>query len=219
VVFGRLPEAGVTKTRLIPALGTGGAAALYEAFLDDALAATAGIADRELWVPGRPGAVRTLASRYPTVRIRTQPEGDLGARLSAAFETSFAGGIDYVVVLGSDHPTLPPDMVPRCFRALRGAHLAIGPTTDGGYYAIGLRRYCWPRARGLFLDAPWSSGDLLEWSRRRADELDLCHVELPAWYDVDEPDDLRRLEVHVTPDSRTGRVLAELWPAPEEERL
>ena len=210
ILFGRLPRPGEVKTRLIPAIGARGAARLYQAFLDDAVASASSAGDLELWVPDAPGAVEQLSARYPGAAIRLQPEGDLGDRLRAAFGAAFAEGVDHAVVLGSDHPTLPPGHVERALRALRGAHLVLGPAEDGGYYAIGLRRYCWPAAAGLFEGAPWSTPDLLEWTRRRAADLALCHVELPVWYDVDGPDDLERLHGDVRAGSATGRALAAL---------
>ncbi|MDX1395064.1 MAG: TIGR04282 family arsenosugar biosynthesis glycosyltransferase [Gemmatimonadota bacterium] len=210
ILFGRVPRPGEAKTRLIPAIGTEGAARLYRAFLDDAVAMASSARELELWVPDTPGAVERLSRRYPDLAIRLQPDGDLGGRLRAAFDAAFAEGVDYAVILGSDHPTLPPEYVERAFRAQRGAHLVLGPTEDGGYYAIGLRRYCWPGAAGLFDGAPWSTSDLLEWTRRRAQDLALCHVELPVWYDVDEPADLERLRADVRVGSATGRALTAL---------
>ncbi|MFV1986163.1 MAG: TIGR04282 family arsenosugar biosynthesis glycosyltransferase [Gemmatimonadota bacterium] len=210
VLFGRLPEPGRTKTRLAPVLGMAGAATLYEAFLDDLVALDVGTSQRELWVPARPDAIRRLGLRYPGLRIRLQPEGDLGARLRAAFEAAFADGMDHAVIVGSDHPTLPEEFVRRAFRTLGDAGLVIGPTGDGGYYAIGLRKYCWPDAAGLFDDAPWSTPDLYAWTRKRAGELGLHHVELSAWYDVDTPSDLDRLRRDVVPGSATARALATL---------
>ncbi|MDX1578178.1 MAG: TIGR04282 family arsenosugar biosynthesis glycosyltransferase [Gemmatimonadota bacterium] len=212
LVFGRLPEAGRAKTRLAPALGEEEAAELYSAFLDDAVKGATGTAPVELWVPERPDAVSSLERRYPGVRVRLQPEGSLGERLETAFEAAFGDGADYAVAVGSDHPTLPPDMLPRAFRALRGAHLVLGPSRDGGYYAIGIRRHAWPRAAGLFRGAPWSDPGLLSWTRARASELDLCHVELPAWYDVDRPEDLERMEADLSPGTATAVAWARLRP-------
>ncbi|MDH3732833.1 MAG: TIGR04282 family arsenosugar biosynthesis glycosyltransferase [Gemmatimonadota bacterium] len=217
IYFGRLPEPGLTKTRLQPRVGPEGAARLYQSFLDDLVARDVGVSDRELWVPDRPGARSTLGSRYPDLGVRLQPGGDLGARLAAAFSAAFDDGVDYAVIVGSDHPTLPADYLRRAFRALRGAHLVLGPTGDGGYYAVGLRRYCWPRARGLFAEAPWSEPRLLEWTRERAVELDLCHVELPAWYDVDTPEDLSLLRNDVQAGSATARTLVEIIPEDDTE--
>lgn len=210
LLFGRLPEPGRTKTRLASTLGEAGAARLYEAFLDDLVERARGVAETELWVPRRPGAEKALTRRHPGLPVRIQSEGDLGARLAGAFERSFDDGVARVVALGSDHPTLPADYPGRAFRALRAAHLVIGPAEDGGYYAVGLRRTAWPGARSLFDGAPWSTPRLLAWTREAARSLGLRHVELPVWYDVDVPEDLDRLARDAVPGTRTARALAEM---------
>jgi len=223
LLFGRLPEPGRTKTRLEPALGRDGAAALYQAFLDDLIASHRWVQERELWIPHRPEAQRLLAARYPGWQVRIQPEGDLGARLASAFDVAFSESVDYAVALGSDHPTLPGDYVRRAFEALREVPLVLGPVEDGGYYAIGLERSGWPRAKGLFEVAPWSRPGLLSWTRARAHQLDLGHAELPDWYDVDTPEDLTRLQTDVAPGSTTAKILLDLgdpqppFPSPNAE--
>ena len=208
LVFGRLPEPGRVKTRLTPHLTPAASAALYEAFLDDAM----GLAPRgvpvELWVADRPGAVDRLEARYPVARVRLQPDGSLGDRLAAAFACAFREGTERAVAIGSDHPTLPGDTVPRAFRALTNSDLVLGPTRDGGYYAIGLCRVVWPAAEALFADAPWSQPALCDWTRARAVELGLRVAELPNWYDVDRPQDLLLMEG----DLREGSATARTWP-------
>ena len=210
LVFGRLPEPGFVKTRLVPALSEKDASHLYQSFLDDALRSAVKIDSLELWVPKRPGAFEQLSLRYPQVTVRFQPEGSLGEKLAAAFEASFSDGMDYVLAVGSDHPTLPPDYLSQGFRALRRAHIVLGPTDDGGYYAVGMRRYAWPEAAGLFVTAPWSTPELLRWTRRRARELDLLHEELPVWYDVDRPEDVWRMEDDLDVESATAKVWASI---------
>jgi rSAM/selenodomain-associated transferase 1 len=212
MVFARLPRAGEVKTRLIPVLGRKGAEKLYGAFLDDTIHMARQIdgVTRALWVVRHPDAIREMQGRYVDFAVREQPSGDLGNRMRRAFEHAFGERVDYAVIVGSDHPTLPASYVRRAFDALKGAHLVLGPTEDGGYYAIGLRRYAWPLAAGLFADIAWSTPAVLTQTRHRASTLGLCHVELPTWYDVDEPHQLARLVSDADPDSATMRALQAL---------
>ena len=234
ILFAKLPEPGRAKTRLAPRLGEEGAARLYQAFLDDAIALCGRVegASLELWASGdaRPaggagasagagpaagaGVREYFAGRYPELPVRLQSGRDLGERLSGAFESSFAAGADHVVITGSDHPTLPSSYLDRAFSALVDAQLVIGPSADGGYYAIGLDRHAWPEAASLFVGVPWSTPAVLETTRRTARRLGFGHVELPEWYDVDDPSGLRRLRREADPASHTGRMLARLPAAP-----
>lgn len=219
VVFGKVPEPGGTKTRLEPALGAEAAAELYRAFLDDTVETARSVpAARELWVPRHPEAERRLGERYPGLRLRWQAAGDLGDRLEAAFTAAFGEGAGRTVVVGSDHPTLPGRYLERAFADLGDADVALGPTTDGGYYAIGVRREAWPAAAALFRDVPWSTPRVLATTRGRAEGAGLTVSELPEWYDVDEPRELDRLARDVGEGSATARVLGRLGRGGEGER-
>jgi len=210
ILFGKLPEPGRTKTRLAPRLGVDGAARLYQAFLDDAVQTCERVvARRELWVVARPG-VEALADRYPRLKLRLQAEGDLGDRLRDAFAASFAAGADRVLIVGSDHPTLPPAYLRRGLQALANVDVSLGPTRDGGYYAVGLGRSGWPRAAALFDGVPWSTCAVLVSTLERARALSLRVARLPSWYDVDEPEQLEALRRQVPASSCTAHVL-DLW--------
>lgn len=214
LVFGRLPEPGNVKTRLQPRLTGEGSAALYQAFLDDAMRLPPDGVGVELWVPARPGALEQLGARYPGARIRLQPEGSLGDRLAMAFACAFSEGTERAVAVGSDHPTLPAGHVEAAFDALGATPLVLGPTRDGGYYTIGAQRSVWPMARRLFADAPWSTPGLLAWTRARIASLGLDCTELPEWYDVDRPEDLDHMVRDLTDGSATARAWARLARAP-----
>ncbi len=211
-MFGKRPIPGHAKTRLAPVLGDEGAAELYQAFLDDVVASARGVPDAavELWIPGRPSG--ELADRYEGLPVRRQSGPDLGARLGDALRTSFDEGAGRAVVVGSDHPTLPASHLASAFTALEDADVAFGPTTDGGYWAVGLRAEAWPGARGLFEGIPWSTGRVMAATRRRAGALGIRVEELPTWYDVDDADQLGRLREDVEPGSATARTLRRLRP-------
>lgn len=212
VVFGKRPRPGRVKTRLAPAVGERAAARLYAAFLDDVLARCRAAGEQpELWLPGpEEGAAPPGPARRHGVDVRRQPEGGLGERLRAAFDAAFGEGARRAVVVGSDHPTLPPEHVRRAFDALAHVEACVGPTEDGGYWGVGLRGDAWPRAARLFAAVPWSTPDVLETTIARAEEADLTLSRLDVWYDVDDPSDLGRLRRDVREGSATAAELARL---------
>lgn len=212
LLFGKVPLPGGAKTRLAPALGEEGAARLYRAFLDDtvALARSVEVERRGLWLAGPAEGRRRLSERHPELTVRAQRGEDLGTRMARAIGDAFRRGAGRIVVVGTDHPTLPPARLRRAFRLLASADLVLGPTDDGGYYALGLRREAWPEGRDLFGDVPWSTERVLASTRSRADRAGLSRRELRGWYDVDRPEELARLRRDASPDSRSAAVLRSL---------
>ena len=212
LLFGKVPRPGETKTRLAPALGARGAARLYRAFLDDTvrLARASGAAEVELWLAGPEEEAGGLARRHPDLRLRRQRGDGLGDRLRHAFDTAFREGVGAAAALGTDHPTLPPGRLEDAFRALEGADAALGPTPDGGYYLLALRREAWPRAEELFLEVPWSTPEVAAATRSRARRAEIELRTLDGWYDVDEPGELDRLRRDAEPGTATARILERL---------
>jgi len=102
-----------------------------------------------------------------------------------------AAGHPGAIAVDSDTPTLPREFLQQAVDCLTGPgpDVVLGPTEDGGYYLIGVRA----ANRALFDDMPWSTAAVLEITLRRAAAAGLQTVCTPAWFDVDTPDDLRRL--------------------------
>jgi rSAM/selenodomain-associated transferase 1 len=121
------------------------------------------------------------------VHFRRQGKGELGARISRAFQHSFEAGMNRVVVVGSDSPALTAALIGRAFDSLHRNDLVIGPATDGGYYLIGLGHLV-PQ---VFLDIPWGTSEVLLRTLAVAADIGLQPVLLDALDDVDRPEDLR----------------------------
>jgi rSAM/selenodomain-associated transferase 2/rSAM/selenodomain-associated transferase 1 len=192
VVFARCPESGRVKTRLIPALGPDGAAALHA----DMLRHTITLVSQFKHERGLPVELRHsrgtpqdfAAFGVDGLPCRPQLDGDLGARMLHAFRIMLREA-SAAVIIGTDCPELSPGILHAAFEALKpgGAHdLVLGPATDGGYYLIGLRR----PIPALFADMPWSTDQVLAETMRRASAHDLNTHLLPTLDDVDEPKDL-----------------------------
>jgi rSAM/selenodomain-associated transferase 1 len=192
MVFARAPTPGEAKTRLIPALGEAGAAALHRRLVTRTLraAADALIGPVELWCTPDTGDPFFIdCERRLGVSLHAQGEGDLGSRMRRAFESALARA-PRAILVGSDIPALSAQYLRDADQALvRGDEIVIGPAEDGGYALIGLSR-CDP---DLFRDIPWGGPEVLSETRRRTTALSWRLSELPALWDVDRPEDLERL--------------------------
>lgn len=197
VVFARAPEPGKVKTRLIPALGAVGAAALHRRLVAHSLAAAtaSGIGPVELW--GAPDAGDPFfddCERRFGVSLHPQGEGDLGARMQRAFEAVLARARRAILV-GSDIPALTSRYLRDADRELGDHDAVIGPAEDGGYVLIGLTR-CDAR---LFSGIAWGGPDVLAATRLRMKALSWRASELPPLWDLDRPEDLDRLPAEMRP--------------------
>jgi len=192
MVFARAPTPGEAKTRLIPALGAAGAAALHRRLVMHCLRAAGDsrLGLVELWcAPGTGDPFFHECERRFGASLHPQGEGDLGARMQRAFDSALARARRAILV-GSDIPTLSALYLRDADQALRrGDDAVIGPAEDGGYALIGLSR-CDPE---LFRGIPWGGSEALAETRRRIAALGWRVTELPALWDVDRPEDLERL--------------------------
>jgi rSAM/selenodomain-associated transferase 1 len=192
VVFAKAPEPGKVKTRLIPALGEAGAAALHRRLVIHSLRAAqeADLGPVELWcAPDTRHAFFAECERDFGVSLHSQCEGDLGARMRRAIETILERA-KRAILVGSDIPALSAQYLRDAERALSGARdVVIGPAEDGGYVLIGLER----SDPELFRDIPWGEPEVLAETRGRIAALRWRCFELPALWDVDRPEDLERL--------------------------
>ncbi|BDG10007.1 TIGR04282 family arsenosugar biosynthesis glycosyltransferase [Anaeromyxobacter paludicola] len=199
-ILAKAPIPGFAKTRLIPRLGPEGAAALHALLLERTARAVlaAGFDEAALWcAPDRHAPGLDAVRRLPGLALRDQPEGDLGARMRAAFEAHLAAGP--VVLVGTDCPALGPAELAAARGALwDGAEVVLVPAEDGGYAAIGLSRL----HPSLFDGVPWGSSAVLAETRARIARLGWRCRELPPERDVDLPEDLEWLLA-------SGRLTAE----------
>jgi hypothetical protein len=127
-----------------------------------------------------------------------QRGGDLGERLDGVVARASSQGFGPLLLVGADSPTLPPALLAAALEGLtrERADVTLGPTEDGGYYAVGTRR----PVPGLFDAVDWSTPRAYAQTARNAARLNLRLLELPPWYDVDTPADLTRLRAELDAD-------------------
>ena len=198
----KAPRPGFAKTRLAAVVGDARAAELAAAFLADSavLAASLGPATA-FFAPADAGA--EIAALLPAdMALQPQVEGDLGARMMAAFEHLLAGA-PHALLLGTDSPDLPAPLLREIIAALATHDAAFIPARDGGYCAVALS--C--PLPVLFSGIPWSSANTLAATLAQARAAGLAvHLSAP-WHDVDEAADLALLDLANTPRTRLAMAV------------
>jgi len=190
ILFARYPEPGFVKTRLIPVLGAEGAAALHRRLvlrtLRTALAAChTSKAELEIRFDG--GDERAMRHWLGDGFLcRPQSGGDLGGRMSHAFDDSFREGSSATVIVGSDCPELTPRVLTAAFERLTETPSVFGPARDGGYYLVGLSR----PVPALFQHINWGTDTVLAESLSALEQIGVGRALLSPLNDLDLPADL-----------------------------
>jgi rSAM/selenodomain-associated transferase 1 len=205
-IMTKLPQAGKVKTRLTPPLTQGEAADLNRCFLRDLgksiSQATTLSRAQGVGVYSPPGADAAYKGILPDEFFLVPQRGvNFGDRLVHAAEDLFTAGFQSVCLINSDSPTVPPSSFVEAANQLgrSGDRIVIGPSDDGGYYLIGLKRI----HREMFEGIDWSTERVLEQTRQRAAELGVEVQELPRGFDVDDRATLRRLCEELCGDGST----------------
>jgi len=200
VVMAKAPREGEVKTRLLGALSPEEARRLYVAFLSDTFALMEDVMEEReglslalCYTPEGEEEAFEEVEREGSLMIPQRGEG-LGGRLANCFADFFALGFETVVVIGADSPSLPGEYVFDAFECFEtDDDVVIGPTEDGGYYLVGMRKL----QTRIFEDIPWGGGGVLNATLDRAKEAELNLTLLPEWYDVDTPEDFERLKLEL----------------------
>ena len=186
ILFTKYPVAGSVKTRLEPALGKDGAAALHRKLAKqtfDTIAKSAQANDAVFQVQTSGAAQLDFEAWLgQEAEYAEQCDGDLTDRLLHA-ATDFP-----LIFFGADTPDLSTDIVSQAIVALKTHDAVIGPAEDGGYYLIGISR----PMTSLFTDMEWSTEHVLPTTLERLKKLDIEPYMLETLADCDRPEDLPR---------------------------
>jgi len=195
ILFTRYPEAGTTKTRMIPKLGAEGAAELQRQMTRHIVSRVtefAGLHPASLEIRFEGGNKNLMEAWLGAgFDYSFQGKGDIGLRMGRAFEEGFGSGYEPVVIIGSDIPDITADIMQKAFEGLKSHDLVLGPAGDGGYYLIGMRQTAFSRANPrLFNGIRWGMDAVLSDTLAVAQELELSYTLLDTLDDVDRPEDL-----------------------------
>ncbi len=186
-VFAKPPVPGKVKTRLIPVLGSEGAAALAATVLCHVWRTVSSCPSvRPVLAAAGLGSFPITVSEHD---LWLQGEGDLGIRIERIFQRALEEA-PAAIAIGADSPGLTCTQIQAALSALQTHDAVIGPCEDGGFYLLAVSR-CSP---GLFRNLPWSCGETAQATRCRLEQNGFSIAMIDLLFDIDTPEDLARLE-------------------------
>lgn len=190
-VFAKYWEPGKVKTRLAEDTNDDFAAHLYEAFVKTTLERLTGCAETQTLVITPSENLRDFALILPPDwTLTSQVEGDLGNRMQAFFQYAIEHQSEKTILVGTDSPTLPIEIVHKAFQILEHTDCVLGPALDGGYYLVGCRDTPPP----IFQNIDWSSDQVLSQTCAALESVGISYDLLPPWIDIDTIDDLNSIQ-------------------------
>jgi rSAM/selenodomain-associated transferase 1 len=228
-IMTKAPEPGKVKTRLTPPLIGNEAAELNICFLRD-LSRSIAAAEKQAAAQGV--AIYTPVGKESAYRdilpagflLIPQREGNFGERLERAVSDLLAAGFASVCLINSDSPTVPEENFAEAANELAkaGDRIVLGPSDDGGYYLIGMKKL----HRHVFEEIDWSTERVFEQTVQRAGEIGVPVHELAKGYDVDDQstlcrlcDDLLGTSASTTPAVDTQRFLQQIVGREGRDRI
>lgn len=175
-IFLKKPEPGKVKTRLAKDIGEAGAVEAYISLYETVI--------REV-SPGGWDIILFIAQStegfddYSYIK-EVQSNGDLGHKMLDAFQRMLEK-YDAALIIGSDCPYITTTHIEEAYQALETNDLVLGPTIDGGYYLIGLKK----PISDLFENINWSTETVFEETIAVSSKLGLTYYLLPELTDID----------------------------------
>ena len=202
-IFAKPPVAGNVKTRLIPAVSAVDAALLAAAFLEDVVETCRQIPQTKTIIATDGDWPKGLEPPKGIDHWQ-QGSGDLGDRMERILAQALQSA-PLAIAIGADVPTISKQILQDAIEKLGQNDAVIGPSEDGGYYLLGLRQ----SKPGLLQNLPWSQAHTRQATRQRLESHDLKVAQTQDLFDIDDPQDLKRLEKQNNCPA-THRILREI---------
>lgn len=188
ILMTRVPIPGKTKTRLETHLTPEQCAMLHTCFIKD-IYKTAKKVNADVYIYYTPERHQYLmrAILGEKAELRPQIDGNLGDRMANAINQCLDMGYEKCVLIGTDIPTISELVLSRAFNALDSSEVVIGPTIDGGYYLIGMKK---PHAE-VFNDTFYGVNTVYKSTLYRMETLGIKYSQVDEWYDIDTYMDLK----------------------------
>lgn len=189
ICFLKYPKPGQVKTRLARDLGAENACTLYRDLAERVITEVFPLNqtyELVLFVDPKHDLELYRSWLGEQFSFQQQSGHTLGDRMFNAGSWAFDEGYERVIIVGSDCVGMDEQFIGNAFSSLEKSDFVLGPSSDGGYYLIGLK----PEFEFVFDDMPWSGPDLRELTLERIESREMKTTLLDMKQDVDTLDDL-----------------------------
>ncbi len=184
IIFTKFPHPGKVKTRLAATIGHEKAIKFFKVCAENIFNIAHGLnksIETYLFYQSTKNlqAIKKWIGKEFT--FLPQSGGDLGNKMTKAFEKVFEKGKSKAIIVGTDIPDIDSNLLRDAFKALDSHDIVIGPSYDGGYYLLGMKKFI----PGLFVNIEWSTDSVYNSTVKIINNLNYNYFELPRLHDVD----------------------------------
>lgn len=209
ILMTRIPIPGKTKTRLMDIFTGDRCAAIHKCFLLDLFNMFEYIKEPvDIFLTYTPEESLNIIKDILPDFIRPFPQigEDLGERMSNAIDHVLNLGYSEVVLIGSDVPNIQPDEILEAFDILKDKDICLGPTFDGGYYLIGMKKL----HKELFENKlKWGQKSVLERTIDIANSMGLSVGLAAKHLDIDTKEDLYACIEQIVNNEHLNKIIPE----------
>lgn len=185
-VFFRIPAPGKVKKRLAIEIGEDSALEAYKSMLKATINNVSMLQSIDIY--GFYDGILRDNTFMETSSLIPQKGSDLGERMLNAIKQLLTSGYGKVSLIGADSPDLPLSYIKDAFVKLDSSDLVIGPSEDGGYYLIGMKK----PFENIFKNIKWGCNNVLKDTISIANNAGISYLLLPQWYDIDDIANLKK---------------------------
>ena len=181
-MFVRYPEAGKVKTRLAEETDNQLACSFYKLCAENTFSEIGSLTnfDKYIFYTDEKDRSKIVGWTENKFFYALQEGSDLGERMYNAFEYVLKHCIK-AIIIGTDIPDLSKEIIDRAGEMLEQNDIVIGPSKDGGYYLLGIKK----NYKELFENIEWGSESVYNSTIRKAEMLNLGIGRLQYLQDID----------------------------------
>lgn len=188
IIFAKYPEPGNVKKQIGSVIGMTQSAELCKAFINDLISENSE-KDYDIYLSFIGHKYKeNYRMMFPNAILYVQRGNDMSSNVQFSFE-DLLDDYENVALIGSDVPNLKSNKIIEAFNALESYDVVIGPSDDGGYYLVALKK-----THDIFSELPWGNKNLLDVQIELLKKKNLTYALLDKLQDVDDIHELKAMK-------------------------